>query len=248
MYKNMSSNKKISLVTGANRGIGLSICKMFVRNGYFVIGSSRTENGVNTINSYVKNNGIGYILDLTNYESIKRVVLDIKKSFGGVDILINNAGVIDDDLMCKMSQSKWNNVIETNLTSVFNLSKLLIGHMIKQRYGRIISISSLIASTGNIGQVNYAASKAGIIGFSKSLAREVASRGITVNVVSPGFIKSDMTNFLSDEYKSKILKNIPLGRFGCADDIASAVSFLASDKSSYITGETLHVNGGIYMV
>lgn len=244
----MILNKKISLITGASGGIGKSILKLFIRKGIFVIGTSTTQYGVDKINYYCGKNGKGYILNLKKIDYIKSFVLKIIKEFGEINILINNAGMVIDKLLVKMKYEDWNNVINVNLNSVFCLSKYIVISMIRKKYGRIVSIGSMIGNTGNSGQVNYSASKAGLIAFSKSLAREVSCRGITVNVVSPGFIISRMTKNLISDYKMNILKNIPLGRFGTTEDIANAVYFLASDKSSYITGETIHVNGGMLMV
>lgn len=244
----MSVNKKISLITGANRGIGKAIAYSLIKNGSLVLGTATTQEGVSLINSYCGKNGKGYILNLMDVKSIEIFLKKVKKDFGEIDILINNAGIIRDQLLVRMKQEDWNKVMQINLNSVFLLSKFFIYSMIKKRYGRVISISSMVGVTGNVGQVNYATSKAGIIAFSKSLAKEVSSRGVTVNVVAPGFIESDMTKNLTDEYRSNILSKIPLGRFGKPEDVANVVIFLASDKASYITGETIHVNGGAYMI
>ncbi|WP_367670602.1 3-oxoacyl-[acyl-carrier-protein] reductase [Sodalis-like secondary symbiont of Drepanosiphum platanoidis] len=243
----MNLKNKIALITGANKGIGLSIAKLFSKIGATVIGTSTTKIGVDLINKNLKCNGIGMKLNVTDTKSIQKFFLKINKKFEKIDILVNNAGIICDNLLIKMKEYEWQSVIDTNLTSVFRISKKVIFKMIKKKYGRIIIIGSVIGSIGNIGQSNYSASKAGIIGLMKSLSLEVASKGITVNLVSPGFIITDMTKKLKNEYKDKILSKIPLNRFGTPKDIANAVAFLASDKSEYITGTTLHVNGGIYM-
>lgn len=244
----MHFNKKISLITGASSGIGESILKLFIKKGIFVIGTSTTQDGVDKIDSYCGKNGKGYILNLKKIDCIKNFVFSIIKEFGEINILINNAGIVIDDLLIKMKYKNWKHVLNVNLNSVFCLSKYVVVSMIKKRYGRIVSIGSVIGSIGNVGQVNYSASKAGLVAFSKSLAQEVSSRGITVNVVSPGFIETKMTKNLKIDHRMNILKKIPLGRFGNVEDISNSVYFLVSDKSSYITGETLHVNGGMLMV
>ncbi|BAC24237.1 fabG [Wigglesworthia glossinidia endosymbiont of Glossina brevipalpis] len=243
----MNFNKKISLVTGANRGIGKSIAKELLKRNSIVIGTSTSKEGVDIINNYVKKQGKGIVLNLLDKNSIKLCIEKIKKNFGDVDILINNAGTNKDELLIRMKENSLNHVININLISVFIISKIVIKGMIKKRYGRIINIGSVSGFTGNIGQTNYSASKSGLTGFTKSLAREVAKKGITVNMVSPGFIKTDMTKSLSENNKKNILSNIPVNRFGSTKDVANAVIFFASDLSSYITGETMHVNGGIYM-
>ncbi|BGI51009.1 MAG: 3-oxoacyl-ACP reductase FabG [Arsenophonus endosymbiont of Ceratovacuna japonica] len=244
----MNFYKKIALVTGANRGIGKSIAETLSECGAKVIGTSTNKKGAEEISSYFGKKGKGYVLNVTDAKSINITLSRIYEEFGEIDILINNAGIISDNLLMRMKKEEWNKVIDTNLTSIFNLSKAIIRSMIKKRYGRIISIGSVVGIMGNAGQVNYAAAKAGVIAFSKSLAREVASRGITVNVISPGFIKTDMTKTLTNKQQNEILSNIPIGRLGNAKEIASAVAFLASSEASYITGETLHVNGGMYMI
>ncbi|MGP1939519.1 MAG: 3-oxoacyl-ACP reductase FabG [Arsenophonus sp. ET-DL9-MAG3] len=243
----MSFNGKIALITGVSRGIGRSIAELLAKRGAKIIGTSTTEKGVEVINNYLNNKGKGYILNVINSESIKNTLSRICEEFGEIDILINNAGITSDNLLLRMKEEEWNIVINTNLTSVFNLSKAIIRSMMKKHYGRIISIGSIVGTLGNIGQANYAAAKAGVIAFSKSLAREVAIRGITVNVVSPGFIETDMTRALTDKQRAGILAGIPIGRLGNAKEIANAVAFLASDEAGYITGETLHVNGGMCM-
>ncbi|HGJ5892164.1 MULTISPECIES: 3-oxoacyl-ACP reductase FabG [Arsenophonus] len=244
----MSFDGKIALVTGASRGIGRSIAELLAERGAKVIGTATSEEGAKAISSYLGDKGKGYVLNVTDTESIDTTLSKIREEFGEIDILVNNAGITSDNLLLRMKKEEWNKVIDTNLTSIFSLSKAIMRSMMKKRYGRIISVGSVIGTMGNIGQANYAAAKAGVIAFSKSLAREVATRGITVNVVSPGFIETDMTRALTDEQQAGILANVPVGRLGDAKEIASAVAFLASDEAAYITGETLHVNGGMCMI
>ncbi|WMY97706.1 MAG: 3-oxoacyl-[acyl-carrier-protein] reductase [Arsenophonus sp.] len=244
----MNFNGKKVLVTGASRGIGKSIAKLFVKYGAKVAATATNKKNVEIINQYLQNNGKGYLLNVTNHQSIEDILYKIHQEFGNIDILINNIGIISDNLIIRMKKEDWNKVIDINLNSIFTISKNIIHSMIKKRYGRIISIGSVIGMTGNIGQTNYSASKAGIIGFSKSLAIEVASRGITVNVVSPGFIETDMSISLLKNKKEKILEKIPMKRLGKTKDVANSVIFLASDQASYITGINLHVNGGMYMI
>ncbi|MCR3754782.1 MAG: 3-oxoacyl-[acyl-carrier-protein] reductase FabG [Candidatus Westeberhardia cardiocondylae] len=249
LEKKVTFRNKIVLITGASRGIGCAIAKIFAKLGACVIGTSTNTKGVKKINQYLKEYkiGMGVKLDVSDIESINRFFQKIYKKFNTIDILINNAGILYDTLLINMSEKHWNKVININLTSVFHMSKAVIHTMIKKCYGRIITIGSIIGSIGNVGQTNYSATKAGLIGFSKSLAKEVASKGITVNVISPGFICTDMTKFLTYKQKKKILSKIPMKRFGHVEDIANVVAFFASDYSSYITGETIHVNGGMYM-
>lgn len=244
---------KLILVTGASRGIGKAIAQLFAKfNDAIVIGTATTEKGADGITaelaSYNKLN-CGLVLDIAKRESILRLLAGIEEIYGkkGPDILINNAGVTKDNLILRMKDEEWDNVINTNLSGVFNLTKACIKSMVKNRWGRIINISSVIGVTGNAGQVNYAAAKAGLIGMSKSLVKEVSSRGITINVVAPGYIETDMTGYLSESQKKQLEENIPLGRVGSALDIANSVVFLASPMAEYITGQTLHVNGGMYM-
>ena len=244
----MNLSGKIALVTGASRGIGRAIAEKLVACGATVIGTATTENGAEAISQYLGQNGKGLALNVTDEASIESVISTIKAEFGDIDILVNNAGITRDNLLMRMKDDEWQDILDTNLTSVFRLSKALMRTMMKKRYGRIITIGSVVGAMGNAGQANYAAAKAGLIGFSKSLAREVASRGITVNVVAPGFIATDMTAALTDEQKALTVAQVPVGRLGEPAEIASAVAFLASDEASYITGETLHVNGGMYMV
>ncbi|MWP49717.1 MULTISPECIES: 3-oxoacyl-ACP reductase FabG [unclassified Gilliamella] len=244
----MNLSGKIALVTGASRGIGKAIAEKLVACGATVIGTATTEKGAEAISQYLGSNGKGLALNVTDETSIESVINAIKTKFGDIDILVNNAGITRDNLLMRMKEDEWQDILDTNLTSVFRLSKALIRTMMKKRYGRIVTIGSVVGTMGNAGQANYAAAKAGLIGFSKSLAREVASRGITVNVVAPGFIATDMTDALTDEQKALTLSQVPVGRLGEPAEIANAVAFLVSDEASYITGETLHVNGGMYMV
>jgi 3-oxoacyl-[acyl-carrier protein] reductase len=239
---------KIALVTGASRGIGAAIAQRLSLEGARVIGTATTADGAARIGEQLKaQGGRGTVLDVSNQESIDAVISDIEAREGAVGILCNNAGITRDTLLLRMKQEDWDAVLQTNLASVFRLSKAVLRGMMKAREGRIINITSVVALTGNPGQVNYAAAKAGIIGFTKSLAREVGSRGITVNCVAPGFIDTDMTRSLNDAQRETLNGQIPLGRLGQPADIAAAVAFLSADGGAYITGETLHVNGGMYM-
>jgi len=238
---------KVVLVTGASRGIGKEIAQSFALGGATVLGTATSENGASNISEYLGENGKGFVLNVTDNDSISALFDAIKSDFGGVDILVNNAGITRDNLMMRMKDNEWEDIISTNLNSVFKISKAVLRHMMKKREGRIINIGSVVGSSGNPGQANYCASKAGLLGFTKSLAQEVASRGITVNTVSPGFIQTDMTEELNDEQKGVILAKVPANRLGKPQEIASAVAFLASDMAGYINGETLHVNGGMYM-
>ncbi|MBQ0956382.1 3-oxoacyl-ACP reductase FabG [Serratia symbiotica] len=244
----MNFDGKVVLVTGASRGIGRAIAEAFVARGAKVIGTATSESGAEAISSYLGANGKGLMLNVVDTQSIDSVLAAIYVEFGEIDILVNNAGITRDSLLMRMRDDEWQDIINTNLTSVFRLSKAVMRAMMKKRFGRVITIGSVVGSMGNAGQANYAAAKAGLIGFSKSLAREVASRGITVNVVAPGFIETDMTRALTDDQRAGILSSVPANRLGDAQEIASAVAFLASDEAGYITGETLHVNGGMYMI
>ncbi|WP_155275367.1 3-oxoacyl-ACP reductase FabG [Gallibacterium anatis] len=239
--------QKIALVTGASRGIGRAIAEELVNKGFTVIGTATSEKGADAISDYLGENGKGLVLNVTSLESINALLEQIKRQFGDIDVLVNNAGITRDNLMMRMKEEDWDIILQTNLSSVFHLSKAVLRSMMKKRFGRIISIGSVVGSMGNPGQANYCAAKAGIIGFSKALAKEVASRGITVNVVAPGFIATDMTDALTEEQKAATLAQVPAGRLGEPKDIAKAVAFLASNDAAYITGETLHVNGGMYM-
>jgi 3-oxoacyl-[acyl-carrier protein] reductase len=243
----MNKKKQVALVTGASRGIGKAIAKELSKNGIQIIGTATNKNGVNIINKYLKKNGFGLILNLEKYGSITE---DIKKIYQEyqIDILVNNAGTTKDKLLIKMTEKEWCDVIQINLNSIFYLTKYCIKSMIQKKYGRIVTIGSIIGYIGNKGQINYSTSKSGLIGFHKSLALEVASKGITVNIVSPGLIKTDLTkNFHTQQYQ-KYLSLIPMKKIGHPEDIAHAVMFLISEKASYITGQTLHVNGGMFMV
>lgn len=238
---------KIALVTGATRGIGKAIAEELAAKGAFVIGTATSEKGAETISAYLGDQGKGLVLNVAEQSSIEAVLEQIKADHGDIDILVNNAGITRDNLLMRMKDDEWFDILQTNLTSVYHLSKAVLRTMMKKRFGRIITIGSVVGSMGNPGQSNYCAAKAGLIGFSKGLAKEVASRGITVNVVAPGFIATDMTEVLTEEQKSGILSNVPASRLGEPKDIAKAVAFLASDDAGYVTGTTLHVNGGLYM-
>jgi 3-oxoacyl-[acyl-carrier protein] reductase len=239
---------EIALVTGASRGIGAAIAARLAADGARVIGTATTPEGAARVGTALAAaGGRGALLDVTSQASLDALLADIETQEGPLSILCNNAGITRDTLLLRMKQEDWDAVIATNLASVFRLSKAVLRAMMKARKGRIISIASVVGLTGNAGQANYAAAKAGIIGFTKSLAREVGSRGITANVVAPGFIDTDMTRALAAEQRAALLTQIPLARLGNPDDIAAAVAFLASPEAAYITGETLHVNGGMYM-
>ncbi|WP_416778679.1 3-oxoacyl-ACP reductase FabG [Xenorhabdus budapestensis] len=244
----MGFDGKIALVTGASRGIGRAIAELLAERGARVIGTATSEKGAEAISAYLGNKGKGFVLNVTDSASIEQALSNIRAEFGEIDILVNNAGITRDNLLMRMKDDEWQDIVNTNLSSIFRLSKAVMRSMMKKRYGRIISIGSVVGTMGNAGQANYAAAKAGVIGFSKSLAREVASRGITVNVIAPGFIETDMTRALTDDQRAGILSQVPANRLGDAKEIASAVAFLASDEAAYITGETLHVNGGMYMI
>ena len=247
----MMLTDKLVLVTGASRGIGQAIALTLGSAGATVIGTATTEKGVNAISKQFaehKINGQGMILNVTDDNNIAELMKNINEKYGTVDILINNAGITRDNILIRMKQEEWDEIISTNLASVFKMSKAVIRGMIKKRSGRIISITSVVGSMGNVGQANYAAAKAGIMGFTKSLAREVGVRGITVNAIAPGFIETDMTDSLPEDQKAVLASQIPMGRLGTVNEIAQAVLFLASDSGSYITAQTLHVNGGMYTV
>jgi len=246
----MSLENEIALVTGASRGIGQAIALELVAQGATVIGTATSEKGAQAIAAYIKNaggKGSGLVLDVTNQESIDATIKQIGDDFGAPSILVNNAGITRDNLLMRMKDEEWDAIMQTNLTSLFKVSRACMRAMMKARKGRIISIASVVGVSGNAGQTNYGAAKAGVIGFSKSLAREVGSRGITVNVVAPGFIDTDMTRALPDNQREALLSQIPLSRLGDPAEIAKAVGFLASEGAGYITGETIHVNGGMYM-
>lgn len=246
----MSHKGKVALVTGASRGIGQAIALALGHKSATVIGTATTLAGVEKINHTLKEaniDGCGIVLNVTARDSIDAAVTLIKQNYTMPAILINNAGITQDNLFLRMRDEEWDKVIETNLNSIYRMTKICLRDMLKARWGRIINISSVVGSTGNPGQVNYAAAKAGLIGFTKALALEVGSRDITVNVVSPGFIDTDMTRDLSEEHRNALLQRIPMQRLGQAEEVAAAVAFLASDEASYMTGQTLHVNGGMYM-
>jgi len=242
-------NEKLVLVTGASRGIGQAIALTLGKSGATVIGTSTSEEGANNISKiFTENNilGKGMRLNVTDNEQISNLLKSITEDYGSVDILINNAGITRDNILVRMKEDEWDDIINTNLSSVYKMSKAVLRGMIKKRSGRIISITSVVGAMGNAGQSNYAAAKAGIMGFTKSLAREVGIRGITVNAIAPGFIKTDMTDALPDEQKKALSSQIPLARLGTVDEIAQSVLFLAGESGSYITAQTLHVNGGMY--
>lgn len=246
----MRLDNEIALVTGATRGIGKAIAEELGRMGATVIGTATTADGAGRIDAALKTAGIkgaGMVLDVTEPAAVDTVLKQIEERYGAPGILVNNAGITRDNLLMRMKDEEWNAIIDTNLTAVFRLCRGCMRAMMKARKGRIINIASVVAQTGNPGQTNYAAAKAGMIGFSKSLAREVASRGITVNVVAPGFIDTDMTRDLPESQHEALLQQIPLGRLGRPEDIAHAVAFLASPAAAYITGETISVNGGMFM-
>jgi 3-oxoacyl-[acyl-carrier protein] reductase len=246
----MSLHDQTALVTGASRGIGKAILEELGRQGATVVGTATSAAGAQSITENLQALGVkgcGKVLDVTAPDSVTAVMEAVQKESGHVSILVNNAGITRDNLLMRMKEDEWDSVIQTNLTSVFRMSKACLRGMMKARHGRIITITSVIGATGNPGQTNYAATKAGAAGFSRSLAREVGSRGITVNTVAPGFIDTDMTRILPEKQRNALQEQIALGRLGDVRDVANAVAFLASDAAAYITGETLHVNGGIYM-
>lgn len=247
---NVQLTGQIALVTGASRGIGKAIAERLGRSGACIAGTSTTEGGANAIDEFFRKSGIngrGFVLDISADESVSRLKESLHSAGLAPSILVNNAGITRDNLMMRMKQQEWDAVIDTNLNSVYRLSKLCLRNMIKARYGRIINITSVVALSGNPGQTNYGAAKSGIIGFTRALAKEIGSRGVTVNCIAPGFIDTDMTTGLADEQRAKLLEQIPLGRLGLAEDIAHAAEFLASPAAGYITGEVLNVNGGMYM-
>ena len=241
---------QIAFVTGASRGIGYAIALELGRKGATVVGTATTEEGAQIISKYLKEaglNGTGVILNVNNAVQMESVLKAVHGEIGDIAILVNNAGITRDNLLLRMKDEEWDEILETDLKSVFRLSRAVLRPMMRSRYGRIINISSVVGATGNIGQSNYAAAKAGLFGFSKSLAREVGSRNITVNCVAPGFIATDMTRSLTEKQQEYLLQQIPLGRLGHPEDVASAVAFIASPAAAYITGTTLHVNGGMFM-
>ncbi len=246
----MSLQGQIALITGASRGIGQGIAMELGSHGATVIGTATTEVGAKAISDYMAAAsicGCGVMLDVNSITQIDQVIADIRKKYGEISILVNNAGVTRDNLLVRMTDEEWDGTISTNLTSVFRMSRSVLRAMIKARHGRIVNISSVVGSMGNAGQANYAASKAGMIGFSKSLAREIGGRNITVNCVAPGFIITEMTEALSQEQRDSLVSSVPLKRLGQVADVAAAVAFLVGPGAAYITGATLHVNGGMYM-
>ena len=248
MFINLEN--QVALVTGASRGIGQSIALSLGKQKAYVIGTATTEDGAQKISTFLKEQNVlgkGIKLDVNDNEAILKTVDGIIKEHGDISILVNNAGITKDMLLMRMKEEEWDDVMSTNLKSIFRMSQALIRSMMKSRYGRIINITSVVGHMGNAGQTNYAAAKAGVTGFTKSLAKEIGSRGITVNCVAPGFIDTDMTRTLSEEQQNSLKANIPLARLGTPEDVAQAVAFLASPAAAYITGTTLHVNGGLYL-
>lgn len=243
----MTQEQKVALVTGASRGIGAAIAQQLIQDGFFVVGTATSESGAEKLTQQFADNGTGAVLDVRNAEAIEQLVSDIEQKYGSVLVLVNNAGITRDNLLLRMSEDDWDDILNIHLKAVYRLSKRVLKGMTRARFGRIINISSVVAHFANPGQANYSAAKAGIEAFSRSLAKEMGSRQITVNCVAPGFIATEMTDQLSEEIRKKMSEQVALGRLGEPQDIANAVSFLASDKSSYITGNVLHVNGGLYM-
>ncbi len=247
IFTSASLEGEVALVTGASRGIGASIAAALAAAGARVIGTATSESGANGISQSLESGGRGIVLNVADDDSVQAAIKDVQANEGSPTILVNNAGITRDNLLMRMKQEEWDDVIATNLTGLYRVSKACLRGMMKAKRGRIINIASVVAVMGNPGQANYAATKAGMVGVSKSLAREIGSRGITVNVVAPGFIDTDMTKVLSDEQRAAMLEQVPLGKLGAPEDIANAVLFLASEAGAYITGETLHVNGGMVM-
>ncbi|MBP79029.1 MAG: 3-oxoacyl-ACP reductase [Deltaproteobacteria bacterium] len=246
----MSNSEKIALITGASRGIGKAIALTLGRLGIRIAGTSTTEDGANSISKYLNQIGIegrGYVLDVAEDESVASCVSKVVEEFGHPLIVVNNAGITRDNLLLRMKSAEWADVINTNLSSLYRINKIAIKGMTKARWGRIINISSVVGASGNAGQTNYSASKAGAEGFARSLAQEIGSRGITVNSVAPGFIQTDMTGMLSEAQVKDLLNKIPLKRLGQPEEVAEVVAFLVSESAGYITGETIHVNGGMHM-
>ncbi|RUO41136.1 3-oxoacyl-ACP reductase [Pseudidiomarina aestuarii] len=244
----MTMAGQVALVTGASRGIGKAIAEALVAQGVTVVGTATTQQGADAISAYLADKGEGVALNVTDADSIDAVLKHIDERYGQLDILVNNAGITRDNLLMRMKEDEWDSVLDTNLKAVFRLSKGVMRGMMKRRSGRIINISSVVGTTGNPGQANYCAAKAGLVGFTKALAQEIAARGITVNCVAPGFIDTDMTKSLTEDQQQAIFANIPAARLGQPEEIAAAVTFLASPGAAYITGETIHVNGGMAMV
>lgn len=238
---------QIALVTGASRGIGRATAEILAAQGARVIGTATSDSGAEAITEYLAGKGKGYRLNVMEEGAIEALVENLQKEYGGIDILVNNAGITRDNLLMRMKDDEWDDVLHTNLTAVFKLCKAAMRGMMKKRHGRIVNIGSVVGTTGNPGQANYCAAKAGLIGFTKALAKEIASRGVTVNAVAPGFIDTDMTKVLTDDQKAQIFATIPAARLGKPEEIAAAVAFLVSSGAAYITGETIHVNGGMNM-
>lgn len=250
MQKDGLLKNKVVLVTGASRGIGQGIALALGREGAIVIGTATTQEGANNITQLFQSQhieGHGLMLNVTSATSVDEMIAAVKERYGAINILVNNAAITEDNLFLRMKEDEWSRVIDTNLTSIFRITKACIRDMLKARWGRVINIGSVVGSTGNPGQANYCAAKAGLLGFSKALAAEVGSRDITINTVAPGFVATDMTNALTDDQREAIFQRIPMQKLGTVDDIAAAVVFLASPQAGYITGQTLHVNGGMYM-
>jgi 3-oxoacyl-[acyl-carrier protein] reductase len=246
----MNEDNKVALVTGASRGIGKAIAEQLAADGYVVIGTATSDGGAENISAYLKdsgNEGCGMKLDVADSESVKEVLKAIAEQYAAPLILINNAGITRDNILMRMKEDEWGDVIDTNLNALYRVSKACLRGMTKARWGRIVNITSVVGSMGNMGQSNYAATKAGAEGFSRALARELGSRSVTVNSIAPGFIDTDMTRDLTDDQRNLMLGQIPLGRLGQPEEIAALVGFLCSDVAGYITGETLHINGGMYM-
>lgn len=250
MSENTSAVRRVALITGASRGIGRAIAETLGRQGLVVIGTATTEAGAQAIDARLREAGIdgaGLVLDVTDSAAVEAAIKDITERFGAPLVLVNNAGITRDNLLMRMKDDEWSEVIDTNLTALYRVTKACLRGMTKARWGRVVNITSVVGSMGNAGQSNYAATKAGAEGFARALAREIGSRSITVNNIAPGFIDTDMTRELPQEQRELLVKQIPLGRLGGAEEIAAAVAFLASDAAAYITGETLHINGGMYM-
>jgi 3-oxoacyl-[acyl-carrier protein] reductase len=243
----MTQERKVALVTGASRGIGAAIAQQLIQDGYFVVGTATSESGAAKLTEKFGENGAGTVLDVRNGDEIEALVTDIEQKYGSILVLVNNAGITKDNLLLRMSEDDWDDILNIHLKAVYRLSKRVLKGMTRARFGRIINISSVVAHFANPGQANYSAAKAGIEAFSRSLAKEMGSRQITVNSVAPGFIATEMTDALSEDLRKKMSEQVALQRLGDPQDIANAVSFLASDKASYITGTVLHVNGGLYM-
>ncbi|EKE86950.1 3-oxoacyl-ACP reductase FabG [Idiomarina xiamenensis] len=239
---------QVALVTGASRGIGRAIAEQLAAAGATVIGTATSDKGATAISDYLGERGCGMALNVTDSEAVSGLIKQVESDYQKIDILVNNAGITQDNLLMRMKDDEWQSVIDTNLTAIFRLCKAVMRGMMKRRHGRIINISSVVGTTGNPGQTNYCAAKAGLVGFSKSLAKEIAARGVTVNCVAPGFIDTDMTKALTEDQKSAIFANIPATRLGEPEEVAAAVVFLASKGAAYITGETIHVNGGMAMI